>query len=430
MSAQFMDTNKREQTKLPHLPTPEKIASELGTAKNIDDFFGQDGIMSRLFGKTIQTMMEAELDEHLGYPKSASSGRGSGNSRNGHYNRQMKSSYGDLPVSVPRDRGGKFKSIILDQINQGTGSTTNELEKKILAMYSRGMTTRDIQDFLTDTYGVELSATSISNITDKIWSLVEEWQNRPLSSVYPIVFLDAIHVKMKREGRVENTAVHIVLGIDVTGHKECLGHYPSDGGESANFWLSVLTDLQNRGVSDILIVACDNLPGFSDAVLTVFPQTQIQKCIVHQIRSSLKYVLWKDRKEFCSDLKTIYTAATKTLAELSLQDLKTKWGKKYAIAVRSWEDNWVELSHFFDYCKNIRKMIYTTNTIESYNRQVRKITKAKSIFPDTRSVRKILYLIDQNIQKKQAKVKQITCLQNWPLILNELVIKFEGRLAI
>jgi transposase-like protein len=419
-----------EKLNLPGMMSATEMGEKLASAQNIDDFFGKEGIMAQIFGQTIETMMTGELDDHLGYEKYEKKGNGTGDSRNGHYSRSMKSSIGDIPVSVPRDRNGEFKPQILEQINNGTASSTNELEKKILSMYGRGMTTRDIQDFLEETYGVKLSATSISNITDKIWSQIEEWQNRPLCPIYPIIFLDAIHVKMKREGRVENMAIHIVLGIDLTGHKECLGHYPSDGAESANFWLSVLTDLQNRGVNDILIVASDNLTGFSDAISTIFPKAHIQKCIVHQIRNSLKYVLWSDRKEFCCDLKLIYGADTLELAQKALSDLQIKWGKQYAIAVKSWENNWAELSHYFNYSKNIRRMIYTTNIIESYNRQIRKITKAKSIFPDQRSVRKILFLIDQNIQKKQLRQKQITSLQNWPLILNELVIKFEGRVAI
>ncbi len=271
-----------ERLNIPGMMSAQEMGEKLASANDIDDFFGKEGIMAQIFGKTIQTMMEGELEDHLGYPKSAKSGNNTGNSRNGHYERRIKSSGGDVSVNVPRDRNGDFRPQILEQINQGTAGSTNELEKKIIAMYGRGMTTRDIQDFLEETYNITLSSTSISNITDKIWSLVEQWQNRPLSSIYPIIFLDALHVKMKREGKVENVAIHVVLGIDLTGHKECLGHYPAEGAESANFWLSVLTDLQNRGVEDVLIVCSDNLTGFSDAVSTIFPKANIQKCIVEK----------------------------------------------------------------------------------------------------------------------------------------------------
>jgi transposase-like protein len=284
---------------------------------------------------------------------------------------------------------------------------------------------------------VDVSPTTLSAITDKVWSLVEEWQNRSLASIYPIIYLDALHIKLRREGKVENIAVYTVLGVDLEGHtctapnalrckcRDVLGHWVGDGSESSNFWLSVITDLQSRGVKDIFIVCMDGLSGFKEAVLAVFPQTQIQRCIIHQIRNSLKYITWTDRKTFMLDLKEVYQAATRESAEAHLRQLGEKWSDKYAVAIRSWENNWEDLATFFAYPAEIRRLIYTTNSVEGYHRQLRKVTKSKSIFPTPEAVRKLLFLANRDILKKW-----IMPIQNWPLILNQLVIRFEGRLAI
>jgi transposase-like protein len=269
---------------------------------------------------------------------------------------------------------------------------------------------------------VDVSPTLISKVTDKIWGEVEAWQNRPLAAIYPIIYLDAIHIKLRRDGKVENTAVHVILGVDLEGHRDVLGHWVAEGEEGANFWLSVITDLQNRGVQDIFIASVDGLTGFSDAIHSVFPKTQIQRCIIHQIRNSLKYVASKDRKAFVKDLKSIYKAPNRETAENNLLRLDQQWSDKYAIAVRSWENNWDELSTFFDYPAEIRRLIYTTNSIEGYNRQLRKVTKTKASFPTPQAVRKLLYLANVNITKKWTRP-----LVNWPLILNQLAIRFEGR---
>lgn len=295
-------------------------------------------------------------------------------------------------------------------------------EEKILGLYARGVSTRDIQDTLGELYGVDASPSLISKVTDKILDEVEAWQNRPLDAVYPIIYLDAIHIKLRLDGKVINTAVYVVLAVDLQGHRDVLGHWVSDGAEGANFWLSVLTDLQNRGVQDIFIATVDGLTGFSDAIHAVFPKTEVQRCIIHQIRNSLRYVSWKDRKAFVHDLKAVYKAPTREAAESGLVQLNEKWSPKYAMAVRSWENNWDELSTFFNYPAEIRRLIYTNNAIEGYNRQLRKVTKNKAVFPTSQSVRKLLYLANVHITKKWTKP-----IMDWPLILNQLAIRFQDR---
>ena len=409
---------EKKENKTFEMPSAEEVVQELGTAKSIDDFYGKDGIFSRLFSKTIEQMLEAELSAELGYDRYESAGRNSGNSRNGHYTRKMRTSGGDAEIKVPRDRNGAFQSVLLQK-------NSNEIEQKILAMYAKGMSTRDIQEMLEELYGIDVSPETISAITDKVWPLVEEWQNRPLMSQYAIVYLDAIHIKLRREGKIVNVAVYNVLAVDLDGHKDILGHWVGDGGEGANFWLSVVADLQSRGVEDIFIAAVDGLTGFSDAIHSVFPETQVQRCVIHQIRNSLKYVIWKDRKAFTADLKTVYKATTREEAESNLLLLEEKWQDKYAAAIRSWQNNWEELSVYFDYPKEIRRLIYTTNAVEAYHRQLRKVTKNKGSFPTEQALRKLLYLATVNITKKWSAP-----LHNWPLILNQLAIRFEGRIKI
>ena len=398
-----------------HLPSAEEVAQELGKATSIDDFYGKDGIFAKLFSKTIEEMLEAELTSELGYERYEVEGHNSGNNRNGHYTRKMRTSGGDAEIKVPRDRNGEFQSALLKK-------NSNEIEQKVIAMYAKGMSTRDIQDLLTELYGINVSPETISAITDKVWPLVEAWQNRPLATVYAIVYLDAIHIKLKKDGKSTNVAVYNVLGVDLDGHREPLGHWIGDGGEGANFWLSVVTDLQTRGVQDIFIAAIDGLSGFKDAIQSVFPETKVQRCVIHQIRYSLKYVVWKDRKAFVADLKTIYQAATREEAEANLQKLEQTWKSKYAAAIRSWQNNWDDLSTFFEFPKEIRRLIYTTNTVEGYHRQLRKVTKNKGSFPTEHAVRKLLYLATMDITKKWTAP-----IRDWPLILNQLAIRFEDR---
>lgn len=415
------EKSDRKRELAEHLPSVETIQQELGKAESIDDFFGKDGIFSRLFAETMETMLEAELTEQLGYEPYEAKGRNSGNSRNGKRKKKVRTSGGDTAIQVPRDRNGDFQSSLLEKHK----ANSNEIENKVLALYARGNSTRDIQAMLDELYGIDVSPTTISAITDRVWPLVEAWQNRPLEKLYPIVYLDALHVKLRREGKVQNTAVYTVLGVDLEGQRDILGHWVGDGGEGANFWLSVVTDLQSRGVEDIFIACVDGLSGFSDAIHAVFPETEVQRCIIHQVRHSLRYVTWADRKEFTKDLRRIYQAATREQAESQLLQLGEKWGQKYAMAVRSWENNWEELATMFAYPAEIRRLIYTTNAVEGYHRQLRKVVKTKGSFPTPEAVRKLLYLVNENVTKKWTMP-----IRDWAKILNQLAIRYETRLPI
>jgi transposase-like protein len=415
------EESKKERKLQEIMPSAEEVQKELAKAKSMDDFFGKEGIIARLFANTIETMLETELSEELGYEPYEAKGKNSGNSRNGHYPKKVRTSAGETTIQVPRDRNGDYEP----QVVKKRVTNTNELEDKIIGMYAKGMSVRDIQDTLKELYGVEVSPATLSTITDKVWELVEAWQNRPLASIYPIIYLDAIHLKLRREGKVETTAVYTVLGVDLDGHRDVLGHWLGEGSESSNFWLSVVTDLQGRGVQDIFIACMDGLSGFKEAVLAVFPRTQIQRCIIHQIRNSLKYVTWTDRKNFMSDLRLVYQAATREAAEAQLRQLHEKWGDKYAIAIRSWQNNWEDLATFFAYPAEIRRLIYTTNSVEGYHRQLRKVTKSKGAFPTPQAARKLLFLAHREILKKWTMP-----IYNWALILNQLVIRFDDRMLI
>lgn len=401
------------------MPSAEVVARELATAKSMDDFFGKEGIFARLFAKTMEQMLEAELTEHLGYEPYEAKGRNSGNNRNGHYSKKVRTGEGETSIEVPRDRNGEYEPKILKKY----ASNTNELEEKIIGLYAKGMSTRDIQATLEELYGVDVSASTISAITEKVWTLVEAWQNRPLESVYAIIYLDALYLKIRREGKVVNTAVYNVLGVSLDGQKDILGHWVGDGAEGANFWLGVVTDLQNRGVEDVFIACVDGLTGFKEAILSVFPQTRLQRCIIHQIRTSLKYIPWKDRKAFVADLKTIYQAPTREAAEANLRELEETWGARYPVSVKSWQNNWDDLATMFDFSADIRRLIYTTNAVEGYHRQVRKVIKNKASFPNPEAARKLLYLATHDIVKKWS-----TPIFNWTAILNQLAIHFDGRL--
>lgn len=416
-----MTQERLELTKWKTMPAGERVAAELATASSMDDFFGREGIFARLFAKTMEEMLEAELSQHLGYEKHEARGRKSGNSRNGSYKKTVRTSNGQTVINVPRDRNSSFAP----QVVQKYSANTNELEEKILGLYAKGVSTRDIEDTLNELYGVSVSSSTVSAITDKVKTEVQNWQGRLLEPIYPIIFLDAIHLKIRRNGQVSNTAVYVVLGVNPEGYRDVLGHWIGDGGEGANFWLSVVTDLQGRGVRDVFIACVDGLVGFTEAIQAVFPKTIIQRCIVHQIRSSLRYVPSKDQKAFIRDLKRVYKAPTRAEAEVSLLRLGETWGDKYAIAVRSWENNWEELAAFFAYPAEIRRAIYTTNSIEGYNRQLRKVVKTKGCFPSPDSAGKLLYLAQRNITKKWTRP-----IPNWAKILNQLVIRFEGRLPL
>ena len=402
------------------MPSAEEVQAELSKVESIDDFFGKEGVFARLFARTLEEMLEAELSAQLGYEKYEAQGRNSGNSRNGKRPKQLRTPTGDMTIQVPRDRNGDFQSTLLSEQQM-----SNQLEEKIIGLYARGISTRDIQETLEDLYGIEVSPTTISKITDKVWKLVEGWQNRPLASIYPIIYLDGIHLKIRREGKVENTAVYVVMGIDLEGHRDVLGHRVGYGSEGATFWLSVLSDLQARGVEDVYIACIDGLSGFAEAIESIFPKTAVQRCIVHQIRNSMRFVAHKDRRAFARDLKAIYRASTRELAETALLELAEQWGERYAVAVRSWESNWNDLSTLFDYPKEIRRLIYTTNAIENYNRQIRKVSKTKSAFPTVEAARKLLFLVNRNVTAKWTAP-----VQDWTKILNQLAIRFEDRFPL
>jgi putative transposase len=415
------EQNESTETTLPYMPDAETVRQELAKARSINDLTGKDGVFARLFGRTLTAMLEGELSAHLGYEPYEAKGRNSGNSRNGKRSRTVKTSSGAAEVEVPRDRAGTFAPQALRKYE----TSSSELEDKIIAMYARGMTVRDIQSALEEMYGITTSPETISKITDKVMPLVETWQSRPLANQWAIWWLDAIYVKLKREHKIVNTAIYLVMGIDLEGKKDVLGHWVGDGSEGSSFWLNVITELKNRGVQDVFIACVDGLSGFEDALHAVLPKTEVQRCIVHQIRQSTKYVTHKDRKDFCSDLKGIYQAATREAAETALLALGERWSDKYALAVRSWENNWEALATMYAYTPEIRRLIYTTNPIEGYNRQLRKATKTKGTFPTADAVRKSFWLAHQNIAANWARP-----LHNWELMLNQLAIRFSTRFPL
>jgi len=370
-----------------------------------------------LFGETIQAMLEAEMDHHLGYGKNDSGSKQTTNRRNGHGAKTLRTSHGEVEIEVPRDRDSEFDPLIVKKREKNI----SKIEQQIIALYAKGVSTREIQDYLGQLYGIDVSPALISNITDKIMPLIREWQSRPLEAVYAIVFLDAIHYKVREDGQIKSKAAYMVIGIDLEGRKDVLGIWIGES-ESAKFWLSVLSELKNRGVSDILIASVDNLSGFSEAISAAFPLTQIQKCIVHQVRNSIRYVSYKDVKKVTSDLKRVYTSPSEGAALGELDAFEGEWGKKYPYVVESWRRNWAEIATFFAYPPEIRKIIYTTNVIESYHRQLRKVTKGKSIFPTDDALLKMLYLVTQDVTRKWTMR-----LLNWGQILAQLAVSFPDR---
>jgi len=390
------------------------LSSECQSLGDVQD------LLKNLFKGTIETMLEAEMEEHLGYDKHNVVGNNSGNSRNGYNRKTIKSEMGETEIKVPRDRNGEFDPQLITKRQ----TRTDDLENRILAMYSKGMSTRDIEDHLRDIYGVEASASMISRITDKIMPAVTEWQSRPLDAVYPIVFLDGIIFKVRKDARVINKCMYSVLGINMEGRKEILGIWLSEN-ESASFWAGVCNDLKNRGVQDILIACRDNLSGFSTAIETVFPKTEQQLCVIHQIRNSTKYVSYKDLKPLMADLKLIYGAPTLEDAEYQLEEFREKWGKKYPQILRSWDANWAELSTYFKYPQEVRTLIYTTNAVEGFHRMLRKFTKTKTIYPTDDSVRKSVYLSIQEISRKWTMP-----IRDWGIIIGQLSLFFEDRLKL
>ncbi|MDO9591877.1 MAG: IS256 family transposase [Erysipelotrichaceae bacterium] len=381
-----------------------------------------DEVQNRLrdmFKGAVEQMLEAEMDNHLGYEKHSTAGDNTGNSRNGYSHKTIQTKNGRSEIAIPRDRKASFEP----QIVRKHQSTVNDIEEKIIAMYAKGLSTRDIEDHVMDIYGIEVSPSLVSRITDKITPEIAEWQARPLESMYPVVFLDAIHFRVRRDSRVVSKAAYTVLGINLLGRKNILGIWIGES-ESASFWLGVCNDLRSRGVKDILVVAKDGLSGFSDAVRTVFPHTDMQMCVIHQLRSCMKYVPWKERKQVVRQLKTVYQASTLDEAELRFEEFKRDWGKPYGLVVKAWERNWAEVTTFFSYPPEIRKLIYTTNPVEIYHRQLRKITKNKTTYPNDEALTKILYLGTLAISEKWTQP-----VQNWAITLAQLVIYFGDRVT-
>jgi transposase-like protein len=396
----------------------EQLQKGIANAKTFDDLMGKDGVIKQLLKSSLENMLSVEMDEHLGYEKHSIAGDNTGNSRNGTSKKNLKTSQGEIPVEIPRDRNGNYSPIVISKHQR----TIGDLQDKIISMYAKGMSTRDIQNHVEEIYGLQLSPTSISNITDNIIAHIREWQARPLESIYVITFFDAIYFKVREDGKVVNKAAYTCLSIDLEGHKEMLGIWIGQA-ESSRFWLTIFNELKNRGVSDILIACVDGLKGFSEAIETAFPKTEVQQCIIHQIRTSLKYIATKNQKEFLADLKPVYTAPTEENALIMLDALDEKWGKKYPLVIGSWRTNWVRLSTYFKYPQEVRTVIYTTNAVESLHRQFRKVTKAKSQFPNDEALTKMLYLSYRDIAKKWTMA-----IRNWAVIISQLSIFFKERL--
>lgn len=387
----------------------DKALKDLQSGK---DLTGKDGILMPLIKQLTEAAITAELNHHLAVSEEP-------NRKNGKGSKTIKTGSGSFELNAPRDRAGTFEPQL---IKKNQTQLTPEIDRKLLSLFSHGMSYRDMKYHIHDMYGIEVSTGAITSITDQLIPELKEWQQRPLESHYPIVWMDAIHYKIREEGRYLSKAIYTLLGLNVDGKKEILGIYLSDN-ESASYWLSVLTELQNRGVEDILIACIDGLTGFPEAIASIFPQTEIQLCIIHQIRNSMKYVASKNQKTFMADLKPVYRASSKEAAEAALDELETKWGDTYPIVIKSWRSKWVHLSAYFKYPEAIRKIIYTTNAVEAIHRQFRKLTKTKGAFPNENSLLKLLYAGILNATEKWTMP-----IQNWSQALSQLDIYFEGRL--
>lgn len=391
----------------------EKALTQLKSGQSL---FGKDGAFAPMLQRFIEAALEAEMEAHLDEQQ-----RESGNKRNGKGRKTIKSSAGSFQIETPQDRQSNFEPQL---VKKRQTVLADSLQSKIIGLYGLGMSLRDISDHIKEMYDTELSHTVLSQITDRVIPEVKAWQSRPLEPVYCILWLDAMHYKVRSEGKVQHKALYNILAVNREGRKQILGAYISES-EGANFWLQVLTDLQNRGLEDILIACTDNLKGFSEAIQSIFPKAQVQSCIVHQIRNSLKYVASKDQREFMRELKRVYRADTKDLAELALDELAGKWEAKYPVVIASWRDNWEKLTTYFQYAPPIRKLIYTTNAVEGYHRQIRKVTKTKGAFTSDMALLKLVYLATKNIEKKWTSP-----LQNWALTVQQLAIKFGDRLPL
>jgi len=399
------------------LPT-DLIDSLLSGYKKPEDLIGENGLLKQLTKALVERALQAEMEAHLGHAKHEPVANPAGNARNGKSSKTLKGEFGELPIEIPRDRHGSFEPQLIPKHQ----TRWNGFDEKILSLYARGMTVREIQGHLEEMYGTEVSPTLISSVTDAVIEEVKAWQSRPLDALYPIVYMDCIHVKIRDAGTVRAKAVYLALGINMAGEKELLGIWIAQT-EGAKFWLQVVTELKNRGVQDIFIACVDGLKGFPEAIEAVYPKTAVQLCIVHLVRYSLNYVSWKLRKEIAADLRAIYVAATVEEAEQRLDEFEAKWGKDYPPIAQSWRRNWVRITPFFDYPPEIRKVIYTTNAIESVNMSLRKITKNRGSFPSDEALLKLFYLALNNISKKWTMP-----IRDWKAALNRFTIQFEDRM--
>jgi transposase-like protein len=393
----------------------KKLLKEKGV-KSLDDF---NSFMREVSKEVVETLLDGELTDHLGYEKHDQKTKSTDNARNGFTPKTVKSKFGEIDLDVPRDRKSDFEPQIVKKRQKDISG----LEEKIISMYAKGMTTRDIQAHIKDLYGYEISPETVSSITDKVMERAREWQGRPLESIYALIYMDAVFLKMRLEGHVRNVALHTIIGINLDGQKECLGLWISET-ESSKYWLSVLNELKNRGVEDVLIFTIDNLKGISEAIEAVFPRAEVQKCIVHQIRNSLRYVSWKERKPMAKDLRRIYEAATEKEGAAALEEFSEKWDKRYPHISASWRTNWDEIVTFFKYPPEIRTMVYTTNPIESLNRKIKKVAKNKSIFPNDQALIKQVYLAVEEAAKKWTFRHR-----DWAMIYSQLMIYFGDRLG-
>ena len=409
-----------KKTRLPDTPQQAMLRQITGElAKDIKTEADLNNVLNQFVKMTVEAALGAEMEHHLGYAKSAAEGHGTGNSRNGFSPKTLTSQYGELAIETPRDRNSEFEPVI---VQKGQTRLTG-FDDQILAFYAQGMTTREITDTFKKLYDADISPTLISKVTDAVIDRVTAWRSRPLDNLYPIVYMDCIVIKVHQDKRVINKSVYIALGVNLEGQKECLGLWIADT-EGARTWLSILTELKNRGLNDILIACVDGLKGFPDAVNTVYPQTKIQLCIVHMVRNSLKYVSWKDQKALCADLKLIYRSATEEDALRELDDFEARWSEKYPSVAAIWRRNWVDLSSFFAYPAEIRKVIYTTNAIESLNSVIRKSIKKRKIFPHDQSALKVICLAIESASEKWTMP-----LANWRQALNHFMIEYPERMA-
>jgi putative transposase len=393
----------------------KKLLKEKGV-KSLDDF---NAFMRDVSKEVVETLLEGELTDHLGFEKHDQKAKTTDNTRNGYTPKTVKSKFGEIDLDVPRDRKSDFEPQIVKKRQKDISG----LEEKIISMYAKGMTTRDIQAHIKDLYGYEISPETVSSITDKVMERAREWQGRPLESVYALIYMDAVFLKMRLEGHVRNMALYTIIGVNLDGQKECLGLWICET-ESAKYWLSVLNELKNRGVEDVLIFTVDNLKGISEAIQAVFPRAEVQKCIVHQIRNSLRYVSWKERKPMAKDLRRIYEAATEQEGAAALEEFSAKWDKRYPHISASWKSNWDEIVTFFKYPPEIRNLVYTTNPIESLNRKIKKVAKNKSIFPNDQALIKQVYLAVEEAAKKWTLRHR-----DWAMIYSQLMIYFGDRLG-